>query len=559
MLPPAVAGSREPIGAAAEQPRNRFPARSHPTGRAHARPVRFWSLVGALRTAAQWPSLSSKATMSIPLQPGDIVADKYVVDHVLAEGGMGIVFAATDTQLDRRVAIKVLSPGHLLSEEAGVRFLQEARAAARLASDHVVKIFDLGTLPSGVPYMVMEMLRGADLAAVLESEGPLPVGDAVGFVVQACEAVGEAHVLGIVHRDLKPANLFLSRQLDGTSRIKVLDFGISKLTDTGRGSQVSLTRTSWMLGSPIYMSPEQLRSARNVDARSDIWALGTILYELLVGKPPFSGESVPELSAKILIDDVPNPNDAREIPLPSGLDGVVLRALHKDLEQRYGTVAEFALALAPFAPKRCFPSIERVARLQRGGSLPESVATVPPDTGTSKPEPDGRPSPVPGGWANAISTTFRGQGRRRTMVTIAVAILVGSAMGVMLTTQTDSRRSARAVSTQPPSPPAATASAPHPGVPDPHGTQTTRQALVPAPTSSPAGPAEMPQVLLAGSGSPSMASGSLANPGSRTDSRPPRAHRTRRANTRVSTESEAESGNGFGARARLREEFGERK
>ncbi len=369
--------------------------------------------------------------MSAALAPREVIAGKYQVDCVLAEGGMGVVLAATDMQLDRQVAIKVLSEAQVRSVEAAARFLQEARAAARLTSDHVVKVFDVGTLPSGAPYMVMELLRGADLATVVESEGTLAIADAVGFIVQACEAVAEAHVEGIVHRDLKPANLFLSRQLDGTSRIKVLDFGISKLTDRGEGSAVSLTHTSWMLGSPVYMSPEQLRSARDVDCRSDIWALGTILFELVAGRPPFTGESVAELSAKILMDAVPSPSRIRGSPLPTGLETVILKALTKDAAQRYSGAAELASALSPFAPPRCRPNIERIRGLLKLKAASDAASTIRPTQEAPRfvhpvdPEPETRAS-----WGNTTVHTPPLQPYRRLGVTIAGALAAGGLLGV---------------------------------------------------------------------------------------------------------------------------------
>ena len=385
--------------------------------------------------------------MSIALKTGDLVAGRYQVEEVLGKGGMGVVVAARDQQLDRCVALKVLSQEHVRNREATARFLQEARASVRLTSDHVVKIYDIGTLPDDVPYMVMEILRGADLAAVLESEGTLAVSDAVGFVVQACEAVGEAHLRGIVHRDLKPANLFLSRQVDGTSRIKVLDFGISKLTLPSDTPAASLTHTSWMLGSPVYMSPEQLRSARDVDCRADIWALGTILFELIVGKPPFLADSVPELSAKILIDPVPIPSERKGSPLPDGLDEVILKALEKNLQMRFQNIAEFTLALAQFAPKRCIPNVERIARMHGpqdratalGGDIPPSTtpqidSTVLPGTAEIASE---NISGTRTSWEHSTPEGTRRASYRRLGATMGGAIAIGALLGIVLASPSD--------------------------------------------------------------------------------------------------------------------------
>ena len=255
---------------------------------------------GRLSAALSEPmSEPLESTEGLP-QPGDVLAGKYRVERVLGSGGMGVVVAAMHLTLQERVALKFLLPEGAKKEETVTRFLREARAAAKIKSEHVARVSDVGTLESGAPYLVMEYLDGSDLSALLRRDGPLPPRDAVEYVLQACEALAEAHAVGIVHRDLKPANLFLARHAGGAPRIKVLDFGISKLTARDPSmppDDPSMTRTRAWLGSPLYMSPEQMRSARDVDTRTDIWALGVILYELLSGKPPFDGETFPELCA----------------------------------------------------------------------------------------------------------------------------------------------------------------------------------------------------------------------------------------------------------------------
>src|SRR5579859_754331 len=244
---------------------------------------------------------------AIPVKEGDLLAGKYRVERVLGVGGMGIVVAARHEQLEQRVAIKFVRDEALDNKEAVERFLREARAAVRLKSEHAAKVLDVGTLESGAPYMVMEFLEGSDLAAVLVERGPLPVEEAAEYVLQACEAVAEAHAAGIVHRDLKPQNLFLARTVGGAPRVKVLDFGVSKsLTQSGGGpgpgGKGALTQTRSMLGSPLYMSPEQMRSSRDVDARSDVWAFGVVLFELLTRRWPFEAETMPELCLKVVSD-----------------------------------------------------------------------------------------------------------------------------------------------------------------------------------------------------------------------------------------------------------------
>ena len=188
---------------------------------------------------------------------GDLLADKYRVERLIGVGGMGAVLAAKHIDLDERVAIKMLLPHIPTHGEPVARFLREAQAAAKIRSDHVVRIYDVGRLDSGAPFIVMEYLEGSDLAQTTDARGPLPIEDAVGYVLQACEAIASAHALGIVHRDLKPANLFLTTMPDGSARVKVLDFGISKVSRGDVSSSMGLTSTTSIMGTPAFMPPEQ--------------------------------------------------------------------------------------------------------------------------------------------------------------------------------------------------------------------------------------------------------------------------------------------------------------
>src|SRR5215216_337869 len=249
--------------------------------------------------------------MSEPRE-GDILAGKFRIERVHGVGGMGMVVSAMHIHLDERVAIKFLLPDALANAEAVARFGREARAAVKIKSEHVARVIDVGALETGAPYMVMELLRGNDLSVVIRDQGALPVHVAVQYVLQACEALAEAHAIGIVHRDLKPANLFLTSRADGSPCIKVLDFGISKVTNpSGSGSDMGMTRTQSIMGSPLYMSPEQMASAKDVDPRSDIWAIGTVLYELITGHVPFEAETMPQLCTLILHTDPPPPRSIR--------------------------------------------------------------------------------------------------------------------------------------------------------------------------------------------------------------------------------------------------------
>jgi serine/threonine-protein kinase len=312
------------------------------------------------------------AAPTIPIPVGALVAGKYRIERVLGQGGMGVVVAAMHEQLRQRVAIKMLLPEANASANALSRFLREARAAAAIKGEHVARVLDVGELEGGSPYIVMEYLEGRDLAAILSSlpePRRLPSEEAVGYVLQACEAIAEAHAAGIVHRDLKPSNLFLSRRPDGTPIVKVLDFGISKalLTPAGEGT---LTTTSSFVGSPIYAPPEQLVAAHEVDARADIWALGTILYEAMAGRPPYVGDSVMHVASRIF-NEPPTPLGELRPELPPGLETAVMRCLAKKPDDRFQDVRGLAEALAVFAPAASI-SAERVARIVLAGSAPVS-------------------------------------------------------------------------------------------------------------------------------------------------------------------------------------------
>ncbi len=311
---------------------------------------------------------------------GDVLAGKYRVEKLLGMGGMGAVVAAHHLQLDERVAIKFLLPEALVVPEAVARFAREARAATKIKNEHVVRIIDVGTFDTGAPYMVMEYLEGRDLSAVIREAGPLATDVAAEYLLQACEALAEAHALGIIHRDLKPSNLFLTKRMDGTPLVKVLDFGISKLTGTaGSGPDLGLTKTTAMMGSPLYMSPEQMSSARDVDTRTDIWALGTILYEIVSGVPPFNAETMPQLCAMVLQQE----HEAlrmRRPDLPPAVDAVIARCLRKAPAERYANVAEFAVALAELAPKHARASVRRISGIISTAGLSASALAMPPSS-----------------------------------------------------------------------------------------------------------------------------------------------------------------------------------
>jgi serine/threonine-protein kinase len=323
--------------------------------------------------------------INAPVRPGDVLAGKYRVERLLGTGAVGIVVAALHVELDQRVAVKFMRSAHHVTADVRARFLREARAAVRLRSQHVARVFDVGTLESGAPYIVMEFLEGRDLAALLRESGSLSLDDAVEYVLQTCEAVGEAHAVGIVHRDLKPANLFVTQDVSGAACIKVLDFGISKIS----GVELALTEDDQQLGTPYYMSPEQMSSPKDVDARSDLWALGVLLYELIAGQTPFHAETLAEFYGRMLAAK-PTPLHQRRSGVPPALDAVIQRCLMHDREQRWSDVAAFAGALAPHAPLRARGYPERVSRVlnMRRSSLSGATdAPGPRRTDASPPSP----------------------------------------------------------------------------------------------------------------------------------------------------------------------------
>jgi eukaryotic-like serine/threonine-protein kinase len=300
--------------------------------------------------------------MDAPVQEGDLLAGKYRVEKVLGFGGMGVVVSAFRGDLEQRVAVKFLSQAAAERPDAAERFRREARAAAKIRSEHVARVLDVGTLDTGLPYMVMEYLEGNDIADELRQYQWLPILEAVEFILQAIEALAEAHAAGVVHRDLKPGNLFLARRADGSRRVKVLDFGISKALSGSSVEELSLTKTAALIGSPLYMAPEQMRSAKDVDTRADIWSLGAMLYEMLTGQPPYTGESIPQLCAALLHDD-PIPLRQHRAEIPEGLEQAVLRCLMKDRNHRFPTVFELGRALLPYALPDSRIHVERAERV----------------------------------------------------------------------------------------------------------------------------------------------------------------------------------------------------
>ncbi len=377
-----------------------------------------------------------------PVRQGQTVAGKYVVGRELGVGGMGIVYAARDARLDRQVAIKVLLPRLVTSQTATQRFMREARAATRITSEHVVKLLEIDTLPDGTPLLVMEYLEGRDLRAVLREDGPLAPQVAVDYLLQALQAVAEGHMQTIVHRDLKPSNLFLTTRADGTPLIKVLDFGIAKTLEPEPSDTFALTSSEDVrLGSPTYMPPEQLQNPRDVDMRSDIWALGVTLHELVSGSPPFQGQTYAELLSRILA--APPESLKSRIPdlvLPEGLSEIVGKCLEKKREDRYSNAAELATALAPFGSDDARLSLYRVTGLSRSPASPRSTPSGPVTITIEEPATCDTTMPVPVNVAAPQDATPESGARRVAapsappkrlslgLIAVAVIVAVGALM-----------------------------------------------------------------------------------------------------------------------------------
>ena len=442
-----------------------------------------------------------------PVNPGEIVASKYVVERLLGQGGMGVVVAARHLELDQRVAIKFLVSD--ADVNALERFMREAKAAALVKSEHACRVSDFGRLESGEPYIVMEYLDGCDLADKLEAEGPQPVNDVVSWIVQACDALSSAHAQGIVHRDLKPANLFLQNTTDGPPTLKVLDFGISKLSTSGK-----LTSTAVLMGSPFYMSPEQLESSRDVDQRSDIWSLGVVLYELLTGVAPFMGETIVQLVVQAR-EREPDPPSRLRPGIPSAIEEIIARCLAKAPANRFQNVNELVRALAPHAPSEVHAIAAKLTKRAGRASDPafELSKTVETDPrilqrGSQKTRRDtprsrsddavlakGQSEVLDGRTIAPVqTTTARERGRRARTVVLAGAL---GLVGLLVLCMIALRRPAPVVSALPDHTPPVLAS--EPPIETAHPSVTISAASAPIPSPPPAiassAPPRLPRAL----------------------------------------------------------------
>ena len=420
----------------------------------------------------------------MPFPPGTVLAGKYRIDRLLGEGGMGWVVVATHLQLEQRVALKFMRTSHATSSpEAVGRFLREARAAARIQSEYVARVSDVGTLESGAPYLVMEYLEGRDLDSLLQATPSLPIAEAIEYAMQACEGLGEVHSAGIVHRDLKPANLFLARRSDGSVRVKLLDFGISKVTALpGGAGDGGMTSTQALMGSPLYMAPEQMRSSKGVDAKADIWSMGVILYEMLGGRSPFNGDTLPEVCARIMAEPPDALREARP-EVPPALEAVVMRCLEKDKQRRFQDVAALAHALAPFGAPDARAAADRIGRVMRS-SQPSFVDLGASSTTTVNPglRPEIAQTAAAFGTAGSTSrNTIRRSNALPYVVGAAVLAIAGVVAVVATRGSSTESPKASATSVAP-----ANATGSSGVVPGPNATEpgSTAAVLAPAPTEN---------------------------------------------------------------------------
>ena len=331
--------------------------------------------------------------------PGTVLLDKYRIVRVLGIGGMSVVVCAEHLVLETLVAMKFLLPELCTLPDAPQRFLREAQAATRIAGEHVARVLDMGELPpeegspfypGGAPYIVMEYLEGKDLGRHVKDGRRFPVPEAIDLVVQAAEALAHAHAAGIIHRDVKPSNLFLVQQPDGSSIVKVLDFGISKVVEEAAKDNLELTKTTAVMGSALYMSLEQMRSTKTVDHRTDIYALGVTLYELLTGTQPFTAESFSELCVKVSLDP-PDPLRRHRADVSVELAAVIAVAYARTKEERYQTVGQLAQALAPYATPETRARVDAIRRFERAShpdmDVDEPVRRTPTKVETPDPGP----------------------------------------------------------------------------------------------------------------------------------------------------------------------------
>jgi serine/threonine-protein kinase len=500
--------------------------------------------------------------MQIPLREGDRIAD-YVVERIVGVGGMAAVAVASHESARHRVAIKMLLPGNASQTEVVKRFEREQRTLMQLHSEHALRVYGAGR-HGNLPFMLVEYLQGHDLSEVLKTEGPLPIEQAVEYILQACHCVAEAHSLGITHRDLKPGNLFLTRRTDGSPCIKVLDFGISKVQHDVT-DEPTLTKTTAVMGSPFYMSPEQMLSSRDVDARTDIWALGVTLYELLTKSLPFAAETAMQVCRRIM-GDAPTPLRKLRPHYPEKLERAIERCLQRRPDQRYANIADFAQQLVEFGPAHAAYAVQSIFELVEP-SAPQAQSHLMDGRAVPGAEPGVSDEQTGTSTTLYLQADTKSRSGLRPVAAVALSLLtfaLGAGLGWALALPTDPTRGAaaspgRAREDAPRGAPSdgrlTHAATPAPPAGDPDGDRTTGSratpidlddvngsevgpgpAGAPKPPKPPGGPASaaatptlgtpptataMPSARPASSGSPKPAATATAAAGSASAPRPP--------------------------------------
>jgi serine/threonine-protein kinase len=371
------------------------------------------------------------------LTPGTVISGKYRVDSILGRGAMGVVVAATHLELREAIALKFLYAKNDGSEDFKSRFRREAQVSAKLRNEHITRVLDVGTWREGAMYMVMEYLAGNDLRKMIRTQGPFPIGAAVEYIVQVCEGVAEAHAHGIIHRDLKPSNLLVTKRADGSDLVKILDFGISKWTAMGE-DEGELTQTGVVLGSPKYMSPEQLFGAGSVDSRTDIWSIGAILYELIAGRPPYDQPSLARICADLAGNKPPPRLRDQRTEVTPELETVVLHCLERSVDLRIQSVAELAGDLlaavgSPYSEQvrtrirqtldPAGTSAANSSLRQPGGSTGTYTSLAFADASASYPKAGGNTEPTAG--ATLLSSQDPARKRRQGMIAVALLAIAG--------------------------------------------------------------------------------------------------------------------------------------
>jgi serine/threonine-protein kinase len=389
---------------------------------------------------------------------------KYTLSRVIGKGGMGVVYEAQNTSIGKRVAIKLVSEELAKNKDAVRRFQREAQAASAVESAHIVDIFDAGVADDGVPFLVMELLRGEDLGHRIRRLGRLEIPDALHVTVQILRGLSRAHAAGIVHRDLKPDNIFLVDRDDDDSFVKILDFGISKVARTGETPVQTLTKQGTVLGTPFYMSPEQAQGLPDTDGRADLWSVGAILYECLTGRAPHTGGSYEQVIVNICAKDAADVR-THNPGVPEPLAKVIAKALARDRDERFSTAREFLEAVA--AASGGTISIAPRSSDEPSGPIGVGRAAMSsnPSSGSGRSSGDARISSGSGarvsttgfddtvelksggpsrvGWATSGNTAARARDRKRVIAIAAGGLLLGVVVALALAMRHPSPTAAR--------------------------------------------------------------------------------------------------------------------